>query len=83
MSNGEPFHPEQSMTRTEALRSYTIDNAYAAFEEHLKGSITPGKLADITILSKDITTIPLDEIPTAKVDYTIVGGKIAYSRAAN
>jgi predicted amidohydrolase YtcJ len=83
MANGASFHPEQSMTRTEALRSYTIDNAYAAFEEHLKGSITPGKLADITVISKDITKIPLDEIPTAQVDYTIVGGKIAYSRAAN
>jgi predicted amidohydrolase YtcJ len=83
MPNGERFHPEQSMTRTEALRSYTIDNAYAAFEEHLKGSITPGKLADITVLSKDITTIPIDEIPTAQVDYTIVGGKIAYTRAMN
>jgi predicted amidohydrolase YtcJ len=83
MATGEHFHPEQSMTRTEALRSYTIDNAYAAFEEHLKGSITPGKLADITVLSKDITAIPLDEIPTARVDYTIVGGKIAYSRVAN
>jgi predicted amidohydrolase YtcJ len=83
MANGKAFHPEQSMTRTEALRSYTIDNAYAAFEEHLKGSITPGKLADISVLSKDIMTIPLDEIPTAQVDYTIVGGKIAYSRAAN
>jgi predicted amidohydrolase YtcJ len=83
MANGKAFHPEQSMTRTEALRSYTIDNAYAAFEEHLKGSITPGKLADISVLSKDIMTIPLDEIPTAQVDYTIVGGKIAYSRAPN
>jgi len=83
MANGEYFHPEQSMTRAEALRSYTIDNAYAAFEEHLKGSITPGKLADITVISKDIMTIPLDEIPTAKVDYTIIGGKIAYSRAAH
>jgi len=83
MANGEYFHPEQSMTRAEALRSYTIDNAYAAFEEHLKGSITPGKLADITVISKDIMKIPLDEIPTATVDYTIVGGKIAYSRAAN
>jgi predicted amidohydrolase YtcJ len=47
MINGEFFHLEQSMTRMEALRSYTINNAYAAFEEHLKGSITPGKLADI------------------------------------
>jgi predicted amidohydrolase YtcJ len=82
MANGATFHPEQSMTRMEALRSYTIDNAYAAFEEHLKGSITPGKLADITVISKDITKIPLDEIPTAQVDYTIVGGKIAYSRSA-
>jgi len=83
MANGEAFHPEQSMTRTEALRSYTLDNAYAAFEEQLKGSITPGKLADITILSKNIMTIPLEEIPTTKVDYTILGGKIAYSRDAN
>jgi predicted amidohydrolase YtcJ len=83
MANGAAFHPEQSMTRIEALRSYTIDNAYAAFEEHLKGSITPGKLADITVISKDITKIPLEEIPTAQVDYTIVGGEIAYSRSAN
>jgi predicted amidohydrolase YtcJ len=83
MANGATFHSEQSMTRMEALRSYTIDNAYAAFEDHLKGSITPGKLADIIVISKDITKIPLDEIPTAQVDYTIVGGRIAYSRSAN
>ncbi len=80
MTNGEYFHPEQSMTRMEALRSYTINNAYAAFEEHLKGSITPGKLADITVLSKDILTIPEEEIPTARVDYTIVGGEVRYRR---
>ena len=82
MSNGEPFHPEQSMTRMEALRSYTIMSAHAAFEEHLKGSLTPGKLADITVLSRDITAIPADEIPTARVVYTIVGGKIVFSQAA-
>jgi predicted amidohydrolase YtcJ len=79
MSNGESFHPEQAMTRMEALRSYTIDNARAAFEEHLKGSITPGKLADITVLSRNILTIPEDEIPAARVVYTIVGGEIAFS----
>ena len=79
MSDGEHFHPEQSMTRMEALRAYTIHNAYAAFEEHLKGSIAPGKLADITVLSKDVMKIPVDEIPTARVAYTIVGGKIAFS----
>jgi predicted amidohydrolase YtcJ len=80
MTNGEYFHPEQSMTRMEALRSYTINNAYAAFEEHLKGSITPGKLADIAVLSENILTMPEDEIPTARVDYTIVGGEIRYHR---
>ncbi|HEY5656779.1 MAG TPA: amidohydrolase [Myxococcota bacterium] len=80
MANGEAFHPEQCMTRMEALRGYTVHNAYAAFEEHLKGSITPGKLADITVLSRDILTIPLQEIPTVRVDYTIVGGKIAFAR---
>jgi predicted amidohydrolase YtcJ len=79
MASGELFHPEQSMTRTEALRSYTIDSAYAAFEEHRMGSITPGKLADITVLSEDILTVPVDEIRNAQVVYTIVGGKVAFS----
>ena len=50
------------MTREEALKSYTWNNAYAAFEEKLKGSLEPGKLADITVLSRDIMTIPEDEI---------------------
>jgi predicted amidohydrolase YtcJ len=63
----------------EALKSYTILNAYAAFEESVKGSLTVGKLADITVLSKDITTVPDDEITSAKVMYTIVGGKVVYS----
>jgi predicted amidohydrolase YtcJ len=78
MSNGKQFYPDQVMTREEALRSYTINNAFAAFEEDIKGSITPGKLADIDILSKDIMTIPVDEIPSARVDYTILGGKVVY-----
>ncbi|UCE24633.1 MAG: amidohydrolase family protein, partial [Candidatus Zixiibacteriota bacterium] len=59
-------------------RAYTINCAFAAFEEHLKGSITVGKLADITVLSKDIMTIPEDEIPAAEILYTIVGGEIKY-----
>ncbi len=79
-ASGERFYPEQKMTREEALRSYTINNAYAAFEEHIKGSITPGKLADIVVLSKDIMTVPEDEIPTAEVLYTIVGGQIRYRK---
>jgi hypothetical protein len=75
---GTAFFPEQVMTREEALRSYTIQNAYAAFEEDVKGSLTPGKYADLVVLSKDILTVPDDEIRQAKVLYTIVGGKVLY-----
>ena len=66
------------MTREEALGPYTIQNAYAAVEEDIKGSLKLGKLADITVLSKDILTVPEDEILRAQVLYTIVGGKIVY-----
>ncbi|MCP5107097.1 MAG: amidohydrolase [bacterium] len=80
MKDGNVFYGGQRMTREEALRSYTINGAYAAFEEDIKGSLSVGKLADITVLSKDIMTIPEDEIPTTEALYTIVGGKILYSR---
>ncbi len=79
LKDGTRFYPEQRMTRGEALRAYTLNNAYAAFEEKSKGSLAPGKLADITVLSKDIMTVPEDEIPATQVTYTIVGGKIAYT----
>ena len=78
MANGEPFFPEQSMTPMEALRSYTRDAAYAAFEEAEKGILAPGKLADIVVLTSDLRTSPGDEIQKARVAYTIVGGKIVY-----
>jgi predicted amidohydrolase YtcJ len=80
-NTGDVFYPEQRMTREQALRSYTINNAYAAFEEDVKGSLTPGKLADIVVLSKDIMRVPEEEIPTAEVDMTIVGGQVRYRRA--
>jgi predicted amidohydrolase YtcJ len=82
LKDGTLFYPDQRMTREEALRSYTLNNAYAAFEEKLKGSLEPGKLADITVLSRDILTIPEDQIPATEVAYTIVGGKVVYERAA-
>jgi predicted amidohydrolase YtcJ len=78
--DGSVFYGDQKMTRAEALKSYTWNGAYAAKEESLKGSITAGKLADITVLSKDIMTVAEDEIPSTTVVYTIVGGKVAYSR---
>ena len=80
LKDGSVFYPDQRMNRMEALRSYTINTARAAFEENTKGTLKPGKYADIVVLSKDILTIPEDEIPTAKVVYTIVGGKVRYKR---
>ena len=77
--DGTPFFPDQRMSREEALRTYTLNVAYSAFEEDIKGSLTPGKLADITVLSRDIMTIPEEEIPQAQVVYTIVGGKVLYT----
>ena len=80
MNNGERFYPDQRMTRMEALRSYTSANAYAAFEEDLKGTLTVGKLGDVTVLSRDILEIPEEEIPGTEVDFTIVGGEIRFRR---
>jgi predicted amidohydrolase YtcJ len=73
------FFPEQAMTREEAIRSYTIDCAYAAFEETSKGSLVPGKLADIVVLSNDLIKCPEEEIKNTKVLMTIVGGNIAFN----
>jgi predicted amidohydrolase YtcJ len=78
--SGMVFYPAQRMSRMEALKSMTINGAYAAFEEANRGSLKPGKYADVTVLSKDILTIPEDEIPTAKVVYTIVGGQVRYQK---
>jgi predicted amidohydrolase YtcJ len=78
LANGATFYPEQKMTRMEALRSYTTNAAYAAFEEGVKGSLTVGKLADVTVLTQDILTVPDEDIPKTKVAMTIVGGKVVY-----
>ncbi len=73
-----PFYPNQTMTREQALRSYTILNAYAAFEEDEKRSIPPGKLADLVVLSRDIMTVPAEEIAGARVLLTMVGGEVRH-----
>ena len=80
MSNGESFYPGQVMSREEALSSYTINPAYAAFEEETKGTLKIGKLADIVVLSQNILIIPEEKIPETEVVYTIVGGKILYQK---
>ncbi len=80
LSDGSIFYEDQRLTREQTLVSYTINNAYAAFEEDLKGSLTPGKLADIVVLSRDILTVPEEEIRNAEVLYTIVGGDVLYEK---
>jgi len=80
LKDGTRFYPDQRMSREEALKSYTWNNAYAAFEEKLKGSLEVGKLADITVLSHDIMTMPEDDILSTDVVYTIVGGKVVFER---
>lgn len=72
--------PEQKITVEEAMRAYTISAAYASFEERIKGSLEPGKLADFVILEKDITSIPTPEIRNVEVLMTVVGGKIVFKK---
>ena len=72
------WYPDQRMSREEALRSWTIEGAYAAFEENRKGSLETGKMADFVVLSNDIMTVPAAEIPKARVTMTVVGGKIVW-----
>jgi predicted amidohydrolase YtcJ len=79
-TDGSVFYPDQRLTREEALRTYTLNNAFASFEEGSKGSISVGKLADIVVLSQDILTIPEEQIPAARVDFTILGGRVRYER---
>ena len=78
MASGETFFADQRMTRLEALRSYTLHAAHAAFEEQDKGSLELGKLADVVVLSRDIMRVPAAQIPGTRVLYTIIGGQVVY-----
>jgi hypothetical protein len=80
LKDGTVFFADQRMSRMEALRSYTINAAFADFDESIKGSLVVGKLADITVFSKDLLTVPEDQIQSADVLFTIVGGKVQFSR---
>ena len=75
---GEGWHPEQAVSREQALKMFTAWPAYAAFEEKDKGSIESGKLADLTVLSADIMKIPEAEILKTRCLMTVIGGEIAY-----
>ncbi|MCZ2156053.1 MAG: amidohydrolase [Bryobacterales bacterium] len=74
----KPFHPEQDLTREEAIRLYTSNNAYLLFDEANKGSLENGKLADLIVVDRDLLTCPEDDIPQTKVLRTYLGGKLVY-----
>ncbi len=83
MNNGLVLNAEQRMSRMEALKSYTINNAFAGFQEDIKGSLTVGKLGDITVLDRDILTVDEYDIPNIVIVYTIIGGEVMYSNGGN
>ena len=78
--NGFEFFPEQRMTREEAVYSYTLGNAFAAFEDDWKGSIEPGKVADLVVLSKNLIDCADEEILEAEVLQTMVGGETKFRK---
>ncbi|MFM7855143.1 MAG: amidohydrolase family protein, partial [Flammeovirgaceae bacterium] len=80
---GEPaggYEPAEKMTREQALRSYTLDAAYGAFEEKIKGSIEVGKLADFTVFDQDIMMVPDNQLLKTRVMLTVVGGRVLYQK---
>ena len=77
-----PLHPEQNLTREQAIRLYTINNAFLTFEEARKGSLEPGKLADFIVIDRDILTCPVEQVKDIKVEATYLGGRRVYERQA-
>ena len=75
------LRPEQNLTREQAIRLYTINNAFLTFEETQKGSLEPGKLADFIVLDRDILECPVDEVKDINVEATYLGGARVYARA--
>lgn len=73
-----PARPTEAITREQAVRAYTAGSAYAEFTENEKGSITKGKLADLTVLTQDIFIVPVTELPRTQSVLTVVGGRIVY-----
>ncbi|MBA7700731.1 N-substituted formamide deformylase [subsurface metagenome] len=76
--SGQQLLPQEGISASQALAMYTINAAYASFEEGIKGSITPGKLADIVVLSNDPTKVPPEQIKDIRVEMTIIGGKVVW-----
>ena len=78
--SGTVYGPEEAVSRYQALKAYTQDAAYLTWDEAKKGSLTPGKLADMIVVDRNLLTVPEDEILKAQVDMTIIGGKTVFKR---
>ncbi len=76
----KPLHPEERITREQAIRLYTINNAFLTFEEKEKGSLEAGKLADLVVIDRDILRCPEDQVKEIQVERTYLGGKLVYQR---
>ncbi len=76
----QPLHPEERISREQAIRLYTINNAFLTFEEKEKGSLEAGKLADLVVLDRDILRCAVDEVKDTQVEQTYLGGKLVYQR---
>lgn len=74
--------PEEQITALQALRAYTLDGAYAGWEEDIKGSLIPGKLADMVVLDRDPLGIPAEQLKAVRADMTILGGRVVFQRSA-
>ena len=74
------FGADEAVGLDEALRAYTVNGAYASHEDHLKGSLVPGMLGDVTVFETDLDAVPATEIGQVRVDHTIIAGTIVYSR---
>ena len=79
-ASGQRMGPNQGVTIDEALQMFTINGAFASFEEHLKGAITSGKLADLVVLSGDPRAIPAEDLRSLSVEMTMIDGRVAYER---
>ena len=77
---GRPCNPEEAVSLEDALRAYTVNGAYASFEEGIKGTLRPGMLGDVTIFATDLFTVDPNDLATVQVDYTIADGRVVYER---
>ena len=78
--DGQRMGPDQGVTVDEAIRMFTINGAYASFEEEIKGSIGEGKLADLVVLDRDPRTVPPEDLHTISADLTVIDGRVAFER---